>query len=527
MPAPAPAPAPTDVALPVEQVRALEAAAMAALPEGTLMRRAATALALAGAQELRRRTGQVSGSRVLLLVGTGDNGGDALYAGAWLARRGAQVEALTMAERWHPHGAQALRAAGGRLRQVGEGAEAGAALAGADLVLDAILGIGGRGGLREPAATVAGLVARAGVPVLAVDLPSGVDADTGWVDGVAVRATRTLALGVLKPGLLVGPAVDYVGELTVAGLGLDLHEATALPGAVRVMTDHVAAQAVPAPGPADDKYTRGVVGISAGSAGYPGAAILCTGAARHVTAGMVRYAGPAAEAVVRAWPEVVACEQMADAGRVQCWVVGPGRGTDEDARAAVHRALAGDVPVVLDADALTVLADDAPLRALLAGGRAAPTVLTPHAGEFARLGGADLGPDRVGAVRALAGRLGAVVLLKGSTTVVAEPGGATYVSASGPPELATAGSGDVLSGVLGSLLAHRPGTGSGAGAPSTARVAQTAAAAAYLHGVAGVLAAARGRTVAAGDLLNELPEAVAALRAAADTAGASCTPRAR
>lgn len=506
--------APKAVALPVAQVRRLEAAAMATLPEGALMQRAAAGLAVAGVRELTALIGRVTGSRVVLLVGSGDNGGDALYAGARLARRGARVDALLVADRWHVRGAQSLRAAGGRVHQVADLLPAGELIAVADLVVDAITGIGGRGGLREPAATLAAVAYDTGVPVLAVDLPSGVDADTGWVEAAAVRATRTVVLGVLKPGVLVGPGAGHSGEVAVVDIGLDLAGAAKLPGAIGVMRDVVAVQAIPRPGPADDKYTRGVVGITAGSATYPGAALLCTGAARHGGAGMVRYVGPVAGEVVRAWPDVVASDgDPADAGRVQCWVAGPGRGTDEPARRAVLQVLAAaDVVVVLDADALTLLAADEDLRRAVRE-RTAPTVLTPHAGEFARLGGPDPDRDRPAAVRSLAASLHAVVLLKGAATVVADPAGTTYVANSAPPDLATAGSGDVLSGILGSVLAHAQARCEQRGTGLTpADAAGLAASSAHLHGRLGALVARGGRPVAALDLVTELPAAVAALR---------------
>ncbi len=507
---------PTQVALPVAAVRRVEAQAMAALAPGALMARAAAALAVVVGRELRDRTGGVAGRRVVLLVGSGDNGGDALYAGGSLARRGVRVDALTLADRWHRDGADALRAAGGTLRPAAAPG-AGELLDAADLVVDGILGIGGRGGLREPASS---LLARVGsTPVVAVDLPSGIDADTGAVPGTAVHAARTVVMGVLKPGLLLEPGASLAGRLTVVDIGLELPD---LPESVRVVDDALAAAAVPRPGAADDKYTRGVVGVTAGSSRYPGAALLCTGAARHGPAGYVRYAGSAAPAVVDHWPDVVAADaDPADAGRVQCWVAGPGRGTDDAAARAVAQVLDSDVPVVLDADAITLLAQRAELRRALA--RPAVTLLTPHAGEFERLREAvgsvsAVAQDRVAATRALAAALGVVVLLKGATTLVAAPDGALLLVRSEVPELATAGTGDVLSGLLGATLAHAHAGAQAerAGTRLDLRATALAAAgAAYVHGVAGRLAAAGGRTVAALDVLAALPGAVAAVRAAA------------
>ena len=183
------------------------------------------------------------------------------------------------------------------------------------------------------------------------------------------------------------------------------------------------------PGPSDDKYTQGVTGVLAGSATYPGAAILCTGAAVAATSGMVRYAGTAAAEVVSHWPEVIATPSVNAAGRVQAWVVGPGLGTDEAGAAALWFALDTDLPVLVDADALTILAAHPDLVA----DRTAPTVLTPHAGEFARLAGHPPGDDRVAATRKLADTFGATVLLKGNVTVIAEPGRRAGRPTSTPP----------------------------------------------------------------------------------------------
>ena len=518
-------PAPSRTAVPFDTVRRLEADAMAALPAGTLMARAAAAIAVTAGHMLREMGERVSGSRVVLLVGSGDNGGDALYAGARLASRGARVDALLMAHRHHVEGASALARAGGRLHLVNAGSavssvdgyavteliSAAELVAGADLVIDGILGIGGSGALREPAATLAAVARETEATVLAIDLPSGVDADTGAVadrDRVVV-ADRTVVLGTLKAGLLVGAGASCSGDLEVVDIGLDL--ASVEPHlAVTLIDDLTAAGDLARPGVDDDKYTRGVVGISTGSTLYAGAAVLSTGGARHGIAGYVRYRGPAYSHVVTAWPDVVATPgRLIDAGRVQCWVVGSGRGTDDDARDAVLDAAGLDLPLVLDADGLTLLATDADVRAAVMS-RAALTVLTPHDREFARIAGGEPGSDRVSAARDLAVRLGVVVLLKGSTTVVAAPSGAAYLAVAGPAELATAGSGDVLSGLIGSLLARHEALGR----LDPEGGARLAAVAAHVHGVAGQVAIQGGRTLAALDLVTALPDAIARVRRA-------------
>jgi ADP-dependent NAD(P)H-hydrate dehydratase / NAD(P)H-hydrate epimerase len=469
------------------QVRAAERAVLAGLCPGVLMQRAATGLAATCTGLL----GRASGVRVVLLVGSGDNGGDALFAGASLAGRGAQVTAVLLdPDRVHAGGLAALRRAGGRTAGPG-----GSGLDRADLVLDGIVGIGGRGGLRPAAAElVRSAVAGPGL-LVAVDLPSGVVADTGEVPGEAFPAQHTVTFGAVKTGLVVGEGRVRAGTVHLVDIGLAGH----LPDPdARQLTDADVAPHLDPPAAGDDKYSRGVVGVVAGSATYPGAGVLCTGAALRARPGLVRYAGTAAEGVRAAWPEaIVTSGRPADAGRVQAWVVGPGTGTDEDARSVLAEVLATDLPVVVDADALSLLAQ-APE---LVRDRTAPTVLTPHDREFARLFG-EVGGDRVAAARRGAAELGCTVLLKGDATVVADADGTAFVNGTGTSWLATAGTGDVLAGVLGAVLA----TGLPPG--------RAAALAAHVHGRAGQLAAEEGPLIA-GDLVRHLPRTLARLRRSA------------
>jgi ADP-dependent NAD(P)H-hydrate dehydratase / NAD(P)H-hydrate epimerase len=462
----------------VADVRAAEEALMKSLPDGTLMQRAAAGLSRRCAL-LLAGTGGVYGARVLLLVGAGNNGGDALYAGALLARRGAVVSALLLApERVHPGGLAALRAAGGAIVPDPPPAT--------DLVVDGIVGIGGRGGLREPAVSfvseLAGETARTGDRplVVAVDVPSGIDVDTGDVPGVAVTADVTVTFGCLKPGLVAGPAAPHAGqvELVDIGLGPWLRGSPAL----RLPERSDIEAWWPRLEPASEKYSRGVVGIATGSAGYPGAAVLSVAGALAGPTGLVRYAGGAADQVLARHPSVIAAKRVGAAARVQAWVCGSGLGTDGRAVTELRSVLAAPVPVVLDADAITMLVDGS-----LAGdlrGRDAPLVLTPHDREFARLAGHAPGTDRVASAQQLASWINGVVLLKGDRTVVATPSGEAWVNPTGTSALATAGTGDVLAGLLGSLLA-------GGLSPLRAAVA-----AAYVHGLAGREAARRGPATA-------------------------------
>ncbi|MGW3727735.1 NAD(P)H-hydrate dehydratase [Streptomyces sp. NPDC000851] len=461
----------------VETVRAAERDLMARLPEGALMQRAAAGLAAACADLL----GRVYGSRVVLLVGSGDNGGDALYAGARLARRGAGVTAVLLSPgRAHAGGLGALRRAGGVIAGVGGAEEL---IGRADLVVDGIVGIGGKGGLRAEAVPLAGAAARGRAAVVAVDLPSGVDVDTGEVRGAAVRADLTVTFGTHKPGLLVDPAREYAGSVRLVDIGLELPAEAEL----EALQHADVAALLPTPRAESDKYRRGVVGIAAGSARYPGAAVLAVAGALRGGAGAVRYVGPAGDAVIARFPETLVSDQgPRRAGRVQAWVVGPGAGDDAG---TVAEVLAADVPVLVDADGLR-LADAGAVR-----GRGAPTLMTPHAGEAAALLGVareEVEGARLAAVRELAGRYGATVLLKGSTTLVAGAGGGPVrVNPTGTPWLATAGSGDVLSGLAGSLLA------AGLSAVDAGSVA------AYLHGLAGRYAA-DGAPVGAHDVAGAI-----------------------
>lgn len=498
----------------VADVRAAEAALIAQLPTGTLMQRAAYGLAAQCVDLLEQERGRIVGARVVLLVGTGDNGGDALWAGQLLRARGVAVTALTLGSRWHEPAMQALLTAGGRHRMAAD-AQAAQSLDEADLVLDAIVGIGGSGALRPPADELARRANRSSALVVAVDLPSGLDADSGAVADLrgVVDADVTVTFGCLKPGLVLSPGAMYVGKLRLVDIGLE-PQLRATPE-LTVAEPADAAKLLRLPVATDNKYSRGVVGVVAGSKPYPGAAVLCSGSARLGGVGMVRYAGGAPAEVIARWPEVVVEHgSVAAAGRVQAWVVGPGGGTDAQAQQRLRDALELDVPVVVDADSLTLLAEHDRLRQLVIdrGQAGRVTVLTPHDGEFVRLGfGLPTGADanRAAAVRTAASSLNAVVLLKGADTVVADDLGAVRVNRLSDSSLATAGSGDVLSGLLGSMLAAATARSSGM---TCGQAADVAVCAALVHGLAGKMAAAGREPITAQDVLAALPSAVAQVR---------------
>lgn len=436
----------------VAQVRAAEADLMAVVPDGALMLRAAAGLAAAVLDLL----GRAYGRRVLLVVGSGANGGDALHAGAVLARRGCAVEAVLLnPAQTHPGGLSAFVVAGGRV-VAPEEAHA------PEVLVDGIVGIGAHGPLRPEAEAV--LAAFPDALTVAVDVPSGVDVDTGEISGPHVRADVTVTFGTHKIAHLVDPAAAACGVVTLVDLGLSLPEPP-----VEALQARDVAGLVPRPAAAAHKYSRGVVGLRTGSDRYPGAALLSVAGAGCGLVGMVRYDGSAAAAVRQAHPEVVG------PGQVQAWVTGSGGG--ETAGEAFAACVADGVPVVVDADGL----------ASVSGPVGVPAVLTPHAGELAAMLGvarAEVERAQLAHARRAAEIFDAVVLLKGRRTLVAEPGGRVRVNTTGVPWLATAGAGDVLAGLVGALLA--------AGLDPF----DAAAAGAWLHGSAARLAAQDGPIVA-------------------------------
>lgn len=504
-------------------VRAAERPLLEAGRGEELMRRAAWALAQHVLTVLRERTGRVAGTSAAALVGSGNNGGDALWALAFLRRRGVACTAVPTshdeqgAPRLHDAGAAALRAAGGRF--------ADRLPAEADVVLDGILGTGAAGEVVLPAAA---RTVPAGAAVVACDVPTGVDADTGEVAGEVLAADSTVTFGALKNGLLLGDGAAASGTVHVVDIGLGPHLPTAPADRLALMDAQCAAALLPAPAADAHKYRRGLACVTAGSPRYPGAALLAVGGALAAGAGMVHLAAPDAvrAAALTAWPETVGGTEPSAADRTHTWVVGPGLDTDDAARPRLDAVLDAAVQrrggcVVLDASALDLVTAEDLDRLCAAGVQA---VLTPHAGEWARLtarldlspaapggapakaeaGGKDArteagrtepvaeGPAGPGQdLRAFAAATGAVVLLKGAQTLVASPSGALWCMREGGPELAVAGTGDVLSGILGAVLAAavaRADRAQGSVAEADAdapvdgdRAAALAAAGAWLH----------------------------------------------
>jgi NAD(P)H-hydrate epimerase len=427
-------------------------------PVDVLVARAGEAVAAAAVDMM----GGTYGRRVVVVAGKGNNGADGRHAAGLLARRGVRVTVVDAAdapERLPEH---------------------------LDLVVDAAYGTGFRGEYRAPDP--------GGAPVLAVDIPSGVDGLTGAAGPGAVRANRTVTFAALKPGLVLGDGRERSGRVDVVDIGLDVSRAT-----IHVVEWDDVDRWVPQR-PTDTHKWKSAMWIVAGSPGMTGAAHLAARAAMRAGAGTVRLGIPGVppdppflEVVGRPIPvEGWDADVLDDLRRAKAVVVGPGLGRTEATGAAVRRLVAGaEAPLVVDADGLHALGPAADAAAVLAG-RTHPTVLTPHGGEYERLAGRPLGGDRIAAARDLAARTGATVLVKGSTTVVADPSGEVLVSTEGDERLATAGTGDVLAGVVGAYLAQ--------GLDGL----RAAAGAAFVHGRAGHLGWRHG--LVAGDLLDLLPD---------------------
>ena len=460
--------------LTVEQMRQVDADALEHVSESVLVERAGTAVATAALKMM----GGAYGRRVVVVAGKGNNGADGRVAASRLQRRGARVTVMD------PSGAPE-RLGGGR-------PGAGQAL---DLVVDAAYGTGFRGSYEAPSVPP-------GVKVLAVDIPSGVDGNTGQVSGAALRADVTVTFAALKQGLLQGDGPALCGEIEVADIGLDTTSARTW-----LVEDRDVRHLLPRRPREAHKWQAAVV-IVAGSPGMTGAASLCARACYRSGAGMVRLAVPGARGSELPSTEAVAFEVpehgwarnvMEVAQRAKVIVIGPGLGRDPETRADVRTvAESSPVPVVVDADGLFALGnvDDV---AEVTGARAtrvdtsgsSPIVLTPHSGEYARIFGAPPGVDHIGETIDSARRAGCVLLLKGPTTVVAGPGGSdAHVVTSGGPSLATAGTGDVLSGAIGAFIARGVG-------PSVA-----AALAAHAHGRAASMGPREG--LVAGDVAEFL-----------------------
>jgi hydroxyethylthiazole kinase-like uncharacterized protein yjeF len=479
------------VLTPLEMAAADQHAIAAGTSESELIDRAGRAVA----HHAARMLGGTYGRRVMVVSGKGNNGADGRVAAHQLRARGVGVDEFPIA-------------AGFDDRDIGH------ALARADLVIDAMYGTGFRGRLEGAAAQLAYAMNTSKVPVLAVDIPSGVDGATGAASDSAVRAHETVCFAAYKPGLMFEPGRTLAGRVRVADIGIAVHSHSQL--AVLDVRD----LALPVPGAASHKWTSGCL-VVGGSRGMVGAPLLCGRAALRCGAGMVVCAVPGPDAaaqvsgrelVARALPatgngtldEDAASAVLKETARYRALAIGPGLGRDETTQAAVRRIVAeADVRIVIDADALNAVAiDPSVLRARDTAGFTT-AVLTPHAGEYERLAGRPVGDDRVGAARELAARVGAIVLLKGPGTVIASPDGHAVINRTGGPALATAGTGDVLTGIIAGLLAQG------------VEPFMAAATAAYVHGRTSDVASTSPDIVAS-DLVRALPRTLQGLRGGSD-----------
>jgi len=388
------------------------------------------------AQILHSLTGRVAGSRVLLLVGPGNNGGDALWAGGLLAKRGVAVRAVCTSEHFHELAGTKFTAAGGRFIPLDDAKQFAP-----DVVLDGIFGAGFRNELTDEVRQVISQTSDFAT-VVAIDVPTGVHADTGLADEGSVLADITLTIGTLKPGILTGQGKAASGVVDVVPLEFTY------PGTDAFVVDYSDLEELYRPAAMlSHKYTRGVALINAGSAKYSGAGVLAVGGARASGIGMVRFAGEQTAEVVHTYPDVIASEELSHANSI---LVGSG---ESGTVMQVAAYLATDLPMILDAHALTFLHNAEIQTALkLRYQRGVVTVLTPHEGEAAGLGFVE--PNRMAQAQAIAKSFASFVVLKGSGTVIASPSGAYAIDQFGTSVLATAGSGDVLAGLVAGTLAQ-------------------------------------------------------------------------
>ena len=513
-----------------QQIRNAEQPLLDSGEGAVLMQRAAYGLAQEVVREVRKRR-KLTGASVTVLAGKGNNGGDGLFAASMLARRGMRTTAVLAADAAHPEGLAAFEAAGGRVLHLesGDPEELAVVAAGSDVVIDALLGTGARGGLRGAAAELVACLQELGPAcVVACDVPSGVDANSGEVHWPVLEADVTVTFGGIKAGLLADPGEDCAGRVVLVDIGIE--HLLAAPE-LRRLTAKDAALLLPRPTRRSQKYSRGVLGVVAGSERYVGAAELCVHVAAVSGVGMVRYQGPeaAARQVLARTPESL--WESDEPGRVQAWLIGPGvdgKEQQDRARKAFLSALDAGLPVVVDAGALSLLPERCP----------ATWILTPHAGELATLLGSlhaageaavtreDVESRPLHFVRLAAQQTGATVLLKGASTLVASPSGVVFSQSEGTPWMATAGSGDVLAGVLGSLMAQSAealtdddGAYAALGLAVEDRWAAVAAVAATVHGRAGT-AASRvfdGGPLTASAIMGAVPHVLGSLSAECDS----------
>lgn len=478
-----------------EEMGRADRAAMAAGVSGIMLMEAAGAAVAARAATL-----QPPGADVVVVCGPGNNGGDGFVAARLLKERGYRPRVLLLGQQENLRG-DAAEAAG---RWGTTEPARPAALAGASLIIDALFGAGLARPLEGPARAMVEAINRAGVPVLAVDLPSGIDGTTGAVLGDAVKATRTVTFFRRKPGHLLLPGRLHCGPVDVADIGIPDSVIADIRPLTFANAPPLWRPAFPVPAIGGHKYSRGHAVVVSGGLSFTGAARLAARGALRAGAGLVTIASPREALAAHAAANLAVMVRPVDGAdalaafledrRLNAVVLGPALGVGAATRAGVHAALAGERAVVLDADALTSFEDDLSSLSAALARRSGATVVTPHEGEFRRLLKTEPDilklPSKLDRARVTARRLGAVVLYKGPDTVVAAADGRAAISDNAPPWLATAGAGDVLAGMIAGLLAQ--------GMPAF----EAATAAAWLHGEA---AYAVGPGLISEDLSEALP----------------------
>lgn len=502
-------------ALTSEQMRAVDAHAIQRMgvPGLTLMENAGRGIV----RLMEGHLGPLKGRKIVVVCGKGNNGGDGFVVARLAKASGATIrlflvppaselkgDAKTNLNRW--------KKAGGKVEPLGE--RFAKALEDSEIIVDALFGTGLTQALKDPYLKVVKSINVAHRAVVSVDIPSGVNGTTGEVMGAAVRATMTVALGLPKLGHLLFPGTEYAGRIIVTDIGLPEPSMNEVSSSVEMITREEVSQRIPKRAFASHKGTYGHLLVIGGSRSKIGAVGLAIRSSLRCGVGLVTAAVPESveqtchvfcmEAMTIGLPESkgevrrdAAQEMVTACDKRDAIVLGPGLGSSDETSAFVRQILAGVTkPVVLDADGLNAVSGD--LKVL--EDRAYPTILTPHPGEMARLVGvtaAEVGTDRMGAARSLSKQLGVHVVLKGARTVVAAPDGTVHVNVTGNPGMATAGTGDVLAGTIGALLAQ------GVGPLESAR------AGVFLHGRAGDLAAGiKGEaSLIAGDLIEALPGA--------------------
>jgi NAD(P)H-hydrate epimerase len=496
-----------------EQIRDLDQRTIAAgTPGEELMERAGYAVAKAAAEFLKKGDAR----SVLLFAGKGNNGGDAIVAARHLAGAGCHPTLILLCQREELQGDPLLhfqRLVSGvdvfempGVKQMQEiAAEAGPAV-----VVDGLLGTGLKSDVREPYASAIRFINQLQLPVVAIDIPSGIDSDTGAARGVCMRADVTVTMGLPKIGLLQPAAADYVGRIEVADIGFPRQFVEEVQTAVDLLVAADVKPLLPRRRPTAHKGDFGHLLIVAGSEGYTGAPVLCAHAAARAGAGLVTLAVPraiysivAANCPPEIMPQPLQFEQL-DAAFLSAFdavAVGPGLGQRAETQKTVEKLVAGGaLPMVIDADALNAVAQDV---AVLKKSKS-PIVLTPHPGEMGRLIGKtakEVQAHRWDIAQVFAQEHGVVTVLKGAGTVVADKSGKLWINSTGNPGMAKGGMGDALTGMIGAFLAQ------GLSALDAARVGV------FLHGLAGDVARERygEQALLAGDLILGLSAAFAAL----------------